>query len=195
VIGVYGEEHEGLERWLAHRTKPSSPEDMDADQEFETFYRATAPRLVGQLLALTGDLHEAEDMVQEAFVRASVRWSRISAYDQPEAWVRRVAVNLATNELRRAKRQLAALLRLGPPPPVSALSAEEIAVTQALAGLPLRYRQVLVLHYLMGLSVNEIAYTLRVPTGTVKGRLSRGRNSLAAQLGDQAEQDVGDGYA
>ncbi|HEV2931429.1 MAG TPA: sigma factor, partial [Propionibacteriaceae bacterium] len=116
---------------------------MDADQEFEKFYQATAPRLVGQLLALTGDLHDAEDVVQEAFIRASVRWSRIRSYDRPEAWVRRVAMNLASNELRRAKRRLAALLRLGPPTPMPALSAEEIAVSQALAGLPLRYRQVL----------------------------------------------------
>jgi RNA polymerase sigma-70 factor (ECF subfamily) len=168
---------------------------MDADQEFEEFYQATAPRLVGQLLALTSDLHEAEDVVQEAFIRASMRWSRIRAYDRPEAWVRRVAVNLATNELRRTRRRLAALLRLGPPAPVPALSAEEIAVSQALAGLPLRYRQVLVLHYLMGLSVNEIASTLRIPAGTVKGRLSRGRGALSAQLGEEAEQEEGERYA
>jgi RNA polymerase sigma-70 factor, ECF subfamily len=168
---------------------------MDADQEFEEFYQATAPRLVGQLLALTGDLHDAEDVVQEAFIRASVRWSRIRAYDRPEAWVRRVAMNLASNELRRARRRLAALLRLGPPAPMPALSAEEIAVSQALAGLPLRYRQVLVLHYLMGLSVNEIASTLRIPTGTVKARLSRGRSTLAAQLGDEAEQEEGERHA
>ena len=170
-------------------------EGIKADHEFEVFYQAAAPRLVGQLLALTGDLHQAEDVVQEAFIRASVRWSRIRAYDQPEAWVRRVAVNLATNELRRAKRRLAAVLRLGPPAPVAALSADEVAVTQALTVLPLRYRQVLVLHYLMGLSVDEIAHTLRIPAGTVKGRLSRGRTVLARQLRDGPELDEGGEHA
>jgi RNA polymerase sigma-70 factor, ECF subfamily len=168
---------------------------VNAEREFEAFYRAAAPRLVGQLLALTGDLHEAEDVVQEAFLRASLRWSRIRAYDNPEAWVRRVAVNLASNELRRAKRRLGALLRLGPPRPAAALAPDEVALNQALRELPLRYRQVLVLHYLMGLRVDEIAHTLRIPAGTVKARLSRGRDALAVRLGDGADQEEGAEHA
>jgi DNA-directed RNA polymerase specialized sigma24 family protein len=73
-------------------------------------------RLVGQLFALTGDLHDAEDLVQEAFARAAADWKRIRAYEVPEAWVRRVAFNLAHNRGRRLKRHAAALVRLGRPP-------------------------------------------------------------------------------
>jgi len=70
-------------------------------QGFEEFYTATVGRLLGQLFPVTGDLHEAEEVVQEAFARASTRWSRIRDDDVPEAWVRRVAMNLAADRHRR----------------------------------------------------------------------------------------------
>jgi DNA-directed RNA polymerase specialized sigma24 family protein len=86
---------------------------MRSDGDFEAFYQASYHRLVGQLTTLTGSLEDAEDAVQEAFARASTRWARLRDYDAPEAWVRRVAFNLATSGLRRARRQLTALARLG----------------------------------------------------------------------------------
>jgi RNA polymerase sigma-70 factor, ECF subfamily len=79
-----------------------------ADTEgFEAFYTATVGRLLGQLFPVTGDLHEAEEVVQEAYARASTRWARLRDYDVPEAWVRRVAMNLAAD---RGRRTLAAQL-------------------------------------------------------------------------------------
>ena len=100
---------------------------MSRSEGFDEFYQATYGRLVGQLYPITGSLPEAEEVVQEAFVRALARWSRVRNYDLPEVWVRRVALNLATNELRRARSRLAALARLRPDtedPPMS----EEAAV-------------------------------------------------------------------
>jgi DNA-directed RNA polymerase specialized sigma24 family protein len=88
---------------------------MSRDDDFEAFYQASYYRLVGQLTVMTGSLEDAEDAVQEAFARASTRWARLREYDAPEAWVRRVALNLATSGLRRTRRQLAALARLRPP--------------------------------------------------------------------------------
>jgi RNA polymerase sigma-70 factor, ECF subfamily len=66
-----------------------------ASTDFEAFYLANYGRVVGQLYALLGDLPEAEDVVQEAFARASQRWPRLQTYQAPEAWVRRVAFALA----------------------------------------------------------------------------------------------------
>ena len=77
---------------------------MPDDSAFATFYATSYPRLVGQVFAVTGDLADAEDAVQEAFVRASARWGKGCRYDHPEAWVRRVAINLALTMRRRRRR-------------------------------------------------------------------------------------------
>src|SRR5215217_1401751 len=71
------------------------------DEEFSAFYAATYQRLLGQLVLLCGDRAEAEDALQEAFARAAVRWPRLRSYQAPEAWVRRVALNLTRMAARR----------------------------------------------------------------------------------------------
>jgi Sigma-70 region 2 len=107
---------------------------VEETEDFDSFYAAAFPRLVGQLALVTGDRHEAEDVVQKAMARAA-RWARLRAYDTPEAWVRRVAFNLAVSGHRRARRRLAALLRLGPPAPVPPVSVEVLALAEALQEL------------------------------------------------------------
>ena len=154
---------------------------------FEDFYTATVDRLHGQLFMVTGDLHEAEEVVQEAFVRAASRWARLKDYDLPEAWVRRVAMNLAADRARWRHRRLLLLGRIGNPPQVPAVSVEQVALAQALRALPISHRQVIVLHYLADLPVGEIAGVLSVPPGTVKSWLARGRRALAATPGEREE--------
>ena len=87
-----------------------------ADDGFAVIYASSYRRLLGQLFAVTGDLAEAENVLQEAYARAFTRWSRVGGYDLPEAWVRRVALNLAAMAERSLRRRARALLRLGPPP-------------------------------------------------------------------------------
>jgi len=152
------------------------------DDSFAAFYTASYQRLLGQLFAVTGDLAEAENLLQEAYARAYARWAQVHAYDRPEAWVRRVALNLAAMAARRMRRRAAALLRLGPPPAVPELSPELLDLHKALRTLPLGQRQVIVLHHLGGLPVEEVARELGLPTGTVKSRLARGRRALAQVL-------------
>ena len=158
---------------------------MEETEDFDSFYAAVFARLVGQLALVTGDPHEAEDVVQEAMARAASRWARLRGYDAPEAWVRRVAFNLAVSGHRRARRRLGALLRLGPPAPVPPVSVDALALAQALQGLTVAHRQVIVLYYLADLPVDQVAHELRVPVGTVKARLARARGALAAGLADQ----------
>jgi RNA polymerase sigma-70 factor (ECF subfamily) len=159
-----------------------------ADTEgFDEFYTATVGRLLGQLYPVTGDLHEAEEVVQEAYARASTRWARLRDYDLPEAWVRRVAMNLAADRGRRLQRQARALLRAGPPAAVPPASVEALALAEALRALPMRQRQAIVLHHLVDLPVQEVAATLGAGTGTVKSWLARGRRTLAARLGEPEE--------
>jgi RNA polymerase sigma-70 factor (ECF subfamily) len=158
--------------------------DLDG---FEAFYVAAYRRVVGQVFALLGDLQEAEDVTQDAFAKASFHWRRIAAYDQPEAWVRRVAFNQAYNSTRRARRWLQALARHGPPAHVPAVSPDRVDLHRALGRLAPRHREVLVLRYVAELSVDEVASQLRLPVGTVKSRLNRARRALAEQFGDERE--------
>ena len=126
-------------------------------------------------------------MVQDAFASALLRWRVISGYQDPEAWVRRVAFRRAIDHHRRSTRQLRAVLRLGPPASLPPVGAEHVDLVRALRRLPLPQREVLVLHYVAELAVDRVAAELRVPVGTVKSRLARGRAALAQEL----ELDVG----
>jgi RNA polymerase sigma-70 factor (ECF subfamily) len=152
------------------------------DDGFAAFYASSYRRLLGQLFAVTGDLAEAENVLQEAYARAFARWSRVGDYDLPEAWVRRVAINLAAMAERSLRRRARALLRLGPPPLVPELSPDLLDLRDALAALPLGQRQVIVRHHLVGLPVEEVARELRLAPGTVKSRLARGRAAMAGAL-------------
>ena len=160
---------------------------MSSNAEFEEFYGGAVGRLLGQLVLVTGDLHEAEEVVQEAFARAFIHWSRLRDYEAPEAWVRRVAMNLAAERARRLRRRTRAILRAGPSPHEPQVSVEAIALLAALRTLPIRQRQALVLHHLVGMPVEDVARTLSLPSGTVKSTLARGRRALAVLLDDLEE--------
>lgn len=164
---------------------------MDGHAGFEEFYVSTYGRLVSLLVPLAGGYAEAEELAQEAYVRAYAHWPRIADYDQPEAWLRRVAINLASSHRLRSRRRFAAHVRHGVPPPAPPASPDEIALVQALRTLPPRYREALSLHYLLDLSVSEIAADLGVPVSTVTSRLSRGRAALAAALAPRDREVVG----
>ncbi|AVT34399.1 hypothetical protein C6361_12400 [Plantactinospora sp. BC1] len=149
-------------------------------------YHACYRRLVAQVYAFTTDLTEAQDVVQEAFARAIARPQGLADVDNPEAWLRTVAVNVVRRRWRR--RQLLDTILLRDRPVARLVEAapgpERTDLREALAGLPVSYREVIVLHYFADLPVEEISSVLGVPTGTVKSRLSRGRTALAARLGD-----------
>ncbi len=148
----------------------------------DELYAASYRRLVAQLYAVTGNLQEAEDVVQEAFVRAVGRWNRLKDYDSPEAWLRTVAINLARSRWRRAKRGAAVLVKLGPPASEPELSPDHVALVDALRALPEAQREAIVLHHFVGMSVDEVAESTHSPSGTIKARLSRGRSALAQRL-------------
>jgi RNA polymerase sigma-70 factor, ECF subfamily len=153
--------------------------------DFDGFYHAHFRPLTVQLCAYVGDLGQAQDLAQEAFCRAYARWRKVSAYDDPLAWVRKVAWNLATSRWRRMRTATAYLSRQraqhidGPSP-------DRVMLTRALALLPENQRRAVVLHHLADLTVAEIARQEGVAEGTVKSWLHRGRAALAATLSDQS---------
>ena len=176
-------------------TRKALPEEhaLRRTTEFEDFYQASYGRLVALLLAVLGDRQEAEDTAQEAFARALARWPRLSTYDLPEAWVRRVALRLAVDSGRRLRRtaRLSARLRGSRQEPVPG-PGEAVAFSalgSALMRLPLREREVLVLHYFADMTAEHIAAERGLPAGTVKARLVAGRQRLERELAADQEAD------
>jgi len=148
-------------------------------------------RLVVQLYGVTGDAAEAEDLVQEAFVRAATAGKKFLAVDNHEAWLRTVAINVHRSRWRKIRNFSRIREGLAAPPTDLPELADRLDVIEALRGLPEGQREVVALHYLADLPVNEIAHTLGIAPGTVKSRLSRGRAALALTL---AEEE-GNGHA
>jgi RNA polymerase sigma-70 factor (ECF subfamily) len=153
--------------------------DWATDGSFDDFYAAAYPRLVRTLTAISGSRADAEEVVQEAFVRLLPRWRRIQRYDQPEAWVRRVAVRQVLSRKRHRRVAVAAqhllaeeLLRPGP-------NGDRLDVRDVIRGLPVDQRTVLVLHHGLDLSLEQIADDIGAPLGTVKSRLHRARAAFA----------------
>lgn len=158
------------------------------DEDYRAYYTAAFPRLVGQVYLLTGDLGEAQDVVQEAFVRAWGRRRRFADGDMPDAWIRTVARRLAVSRWRSARSALAAWRRHGPPPDAPPPGVDSPLIVAALQQLPEEQRRAIVLYHLCDLSVDQVAAETGVPAGTVKARLSRGRNALRRVLGEPDEQ-------
>ncbi|MFF7970687.1 SigE family RNA polymerase sigma factor [Streptomyces sp. NPDC007905] len=152
------------------------------EDEFDAFYTAAFPRLTGQLSAFTGDRVEAQDVVQEAFVRAWNRRKDFLADEAPEAWIRTVAMRLAVSRWRRARRWLELVRRTPPPEFTPGPGPDRPALVAALRQLSKAQRMAIVLHHLCDLSVEQVASETGVPVGTVKARLSRGRVALAKHL-------------
>ena len=153
--------------------------------DFDAFYVGTRQRLLHCVYLVTGNQAEAQDAVQEAYIRAWQRWGSVSGYNDPEAWVRLVACRIAISRWRRFRRSLDVVRLLG-----SSLrheSPQAVAVSldlaKALQSLPAPQRLAITLHHLIGMSVSEIAEQTGTPAGTIKARLARGRQTLAQLLG------------
>jgi RNA polymerase sigma-70 factor, ECF subfamily len=166
-------------------TTTTGGHNMDAE-EFDTFYTASFSRLVGQVYAMIGDRDEAQECVQEAFVRAWSHRQQLEKARAPEAWVRTTAYRLAVSRWRRTVRSRRDPDRaLQHQQHATELSPDHVALVQALGELPEVQRRALVLHHMCDLSVAEVAAELGAPVGTVKARLSRGRAALMTLLGEE----------
>jgi RNA polymerase sigma-70 factor (ECF subfamily) len=155
---------------------------MRDGSEFDVFYDATVRRVVTEVYAMVGDLAEAEDAVQEAYARAWQRWSSLAQYDDPVAWVRTVAYRIAVSSWRRMRNRRTAHALVAVPEATAELSQEVLELTRALRQIPAAQRRAIVLHHLVGLSVNEVAEQTHASVSAVKQRLSRGRQALALLL-------------
>ena len=149
---------------------------------FEAFYRREARGVLAVALTATRRRWEAEEVVQEAFLRAYRDWESVGRMDRPEGWVRVVAMNLARGRWRRLRSEARALLRLVPRvegPPADPVSAR---FWDAVRGLSHRQTQVVVLTYVEDLDSEAVGRVLGISPATVRVHLARAREKLAETL-------------
>lgn len=159
------------------------PDDPELVSDVAALYRRTWPRLIGVLVSIGGSRADAEEVAQDAYVKLLARWDSIRRYDDPEAWVRAVAVRTLIGRLRRQQVADRALSKLtGRPGTVRGPDGDALDVAAALARITPDQRAVVVLHHVMDLPVEQIAEELQVPPGTVKSRLARARHALGPLL-------------
>jgi RNA polymerase sigma-70 factor (sigma-E family) len=158
--------------------------------DFEAFYRDEYHAIFAVVLLLTGDRGGAEDVVQESFTAAYLRWGSVGRYERPGAWVRRVALNRAISGLRRRRSERRALERAGSRLTLEdpRVDAPDDALWMAVRRLPARQAQVVALVYVEDRSVADVAEILGCRVGSVKQHLARARARLAEVLGDEVDE-------
>jgi RNA polymerase sigma-70 factor, ECF subfamily len=152
----------------------------------EGLFRAHYERLVRSLTMACGDAEQAADAVQEAFVRAHVRWRRLRHYEDPVGWVRRVAINLLRDQHRRSKRKDRALARLAAVPAAAEVVPRHDRLGELLDELPPQQRTAVALYYVEDLSVAEIASAMGLAEGSVKSHLHDARRRLRKVIGEES---------
>ncbi|MFJ5550864.1 SigE family RNA polymerase sigma factor [Streptomyces sp. NPDC093225] len=165
---------------------------MLTEEEFAEFYTHSVRRLTGQLYVITGDLHEAEDAVHDAFVRAWNKRRHLDRGHAPEAWVRTVACRLAISRWRRLRRGQQAWAGRLDADSVPGPDPTTVDLTAALRRLPARQRLCAALYYVGDLPVEEIAAETGMATGTVKTHLSRARAALSRHINPADPTDLTD---
>ena len=188
------------ERTIASRMEGSPQPEQERPgyrpgsvEDFDRLYKATNHRLFATLVTLLRDRDAAEDCLQEAYLRAFRAWRRWRADAPAEAWLHRIAINVAVSYRRRERlREVGELIRrLGLPadPDPAELVVPELV--RELRALPSKHAAALVLRHLHGYSNREIAHALGVPERTIASRLAAARSRLQARLVEPSEAESG----
>ncbi len=155
---------------------------------FEALYRLHVDKVYGLCLRMTGNVSEAEDCAQEAFIQA---WNKIDKFRGDSAfatWLHRIAVNAVLGRIRKSKREqdrIQAVADTTPPPLATGDGGDLRDLSEAINRLPEGARHVFVLHAVYGYSHDEASSMLGIASGTSKAQLHRARRLLAQQLEEQ----------
>jgi RNA polymerase sigma-70 factor (ECF subfamily) len=155
----------------------------EAGERFRALYRAEWPKVAGYAYRLTRDSELANDIAQEAFTRLLARWVGVR---EPRPYLFHVVTNLA-NDAWQARVRAARYAEHAAATAAAVQAAPDRSVLDAIARLPRRHREVVLLHYYADLPVPEVAAAVHRPAGTVKRQLAEARAHLARTLGDHHE--------
>ncbi len=162
-------------------------EVMAVEHSFEDFFDHEQDRLLRVLWMVTGSLQEAEDIVQEAFLRVWERWPTVSAMESPTGYLHRAAMNIFRNRYRRARLGLQKAIGAAPPEDAFGPVDDRISVSSALRRLTRNQRAALVLTDLLGYPADEAGRMLQVRGSTVRSLSSAARAALRSsrELSDE----------
>lgn len=182
------------DRAAGHPSQPMTLGEHHATSQvaaptFESVFDAHYERLVRTLTVVAGNREVAADAVQDAFVKAHLKWHKVSRYDDPAGWVRRVAINRLRNEHRSSLRKWRAIDRLRARPAGDAEPPDIDDFGRLLAQLPRQQRLTTALFYVDNLTIAEIAETLDIGEGTVKSHLHDARRRLRPIIEEEARHD------
>jgi RNA polymerase sigma-70 factor (ECF subfamily) len=152
----------------------------DALVDFDEFFADAYPSIVRSVFVVVGDWEVAREVGQEAFVKALRHWQRVSTYEHPVAWVRRVAIRIGVRTRQRESRS-----RAGNVAEVATVSSPSDDLEWAINQLPQMQRAAIALHYLDDLPIKEVAQTLGCATATAKVHLHRARQRLGTILNEE----------
>jgi RNA polymerase sigma-70 factor (sigma-E family) len=167
------------------------------EEEFEAFVACSARSLLRTGYLMTGDFEGAEDLVQESFAKVAQRWQNVRRMSAPTAYARRILINLARDDRRRASRQplLLGASREGRVDDASAPLERSDELMRGLARLSPRQRVTVVLRFYEDMTEAEVAEALGCSVGTVKTQTSRALKHLRGFLGEQAGEVEDDAKA
>jgi RNA polymerase sigma factor (sigma-70 family) len=157
-------------------------EILEASRSFETFYDAESRTLFRRLWLVTGNRAEAEELMQDAFLRVWERWEQVRAMEDPVGYLYRTAMNLFRKRYRRAVLAIRRSVGLAPGGDDFADADDREAVRRVLATLPPRQRAALVLTEMLGFSAEEAGRALGVQASTVRSLSHQGRASFRGAM-------------
>jgi RNA polymerase sigma-70 factor, ECF subfamily len=178
---------------MADASRSEQPYRPGVKEDFDRLYRSTYQRIFATLMLILRNSAAAEDATQEAYLRAFAAWSRWKQDAPAEAWMYRIALNVAFTHRRRERlHEIGEVLRrLGRPKLPDPGELEQTDLKRELRALPPKQAAAIVLRHLHGFTNREIAVALEIPERTVASRLAAAKNRLRKRLADQDEIDLG----
>ena len=160
----------------------------ESELEYAWFFRTEFPAVMRTIYLILRDRTRAEDISQDAFMQLFVHWSKVSRYERPEAWIRRVAIRMAIRQ--RSRDRVRASLERSVDEPRTAPS-RDLDLEEAMRRLTPMQRAIVVLYYFEDRPTNEIVQILGMEPSTVRVHLTRARRRLAELLREEVDEDVG----
>jgi RNA polymerase sigma-70 factor (ECF subfamily) len=160
----------------------------EREVQFNRLFQDEYPQITKTAYLILGDWDQAREVAQEAFTLLFAQWKKVSKYDRPGAWVRRIAIRLAVGSTRRNVLLMKTVAKLQPQAPPA---GKDLDLRSAIRSLPRAQRAAIVLHYLMDLPVTEVAENLGCSLSTAKVHLHHARKRLGEVLREEVDDVIG----